>query len=555
MRRNSLKLAVGMTAVALVAAACSGGTPQAGTTGGTDGGSAGKAGGTLRVYASEPAFLLPSAGDDEPSIYVIRQLYRGLVKYNAETGKAENDLAESIESSDQKVWTIKVKPGFTFENGEPVNSDAFIRAWNYAAYSPNAQNNAYFMSRIAGIDDLTSEDPDGDGPKTAPEPKAKELSGLKKVSDTEFTVELKEPFAAFPSTIGYSGFFPMADACIKDEAAAKACNETPIGNGPYKIEGKWEHNVAVNLVRSDTWKGEDKGMADKIENKIFADVDAGYAAFQAGELDVMYTIPPPRYKEAKSQYGDRLYEVPGNSFTYVGLPLYNENFKDKKVRQALSLSLDRKGIIDAVFDGRFTPATGFVAPTFEGFRDGACKYCKQDVEQAKKLLAEAGGWKGGKLTLWANAGAGHEKWLQAVGDQIKAALGIDYEIRANLQFPEYLATADAKKFTGPFRLGWGPDYPVMETYLAPLYGTGASSNNSTYANPEFDKLVTEGNSAPDTAAAIQKYQAAEDLIGEDMPVIPMWFSKVAAIYGENVDTFNWNKISGAEYGKITLKQS
>jgi len=548
--RRSAIIAVATAMTMLGAAACSSSdTPAPGA---TDGGKAtGQAGGDLRIYASEPAFLLPTAADDEPSILVVRQLYRGLVKYNADTGAAEMDLAESIESSDQKNWTIKLKPGYTFENGEPVNADAFIRAWNYAAYSPNAQNNAYFMSRFAGIDDMTSTDPDGDGPKTAPEPKAKELAGLKKVSDTEFTVELKEPFAAFPVTMGYSGFFPMAQKCLDD---TKACNETPIGNGPYKIEGKWEHNVGVTLVRSDSWKGEEKGKADKLSYKIFADVDAGYAAYQAGEIDVMYTIPPARYKEAKAQYGDLMYEAPGDSFTYVGMPLYNDNFKDKRVRQALSLSLDRQPIIDAVFDGRFTAATGFVGPTFEGFRPDVCKYCKQDVAKAKQLLAEAGGWKGGKLVLWANAGAGHEKWLQAVGDQIKAALGIDYEIRANLQFPEYLATADAKKFTGPFRLGWGPDYPVIESYLKPLYGTGGSSNNSTYANPEFDKLITEGDGAADIPSAIKKYQAAEDLIGEDLPVIPMWFSKVAALYSSNVDTFVWNKISDAEYGKITLKQ-
>ena len=141
-----------------------------------------------------------------------------------------------------------------------------------------------------------------------------------------------------------------------------------------------------------------------------------------------------------------------------------------------------------------------------------------------------------------------------MGDQIKAALGIDYEIKVNLQFPEYLATADAKKFTGPFRLGWGPDYPVIEIYLKPLYGTDASSNNSGYSNPEFDKLITEGDSAADLAGAIAKYQAAEDIVGEDIPVIPMWFSKVAALYSSNVDNFVWNKISDAEYGKITLKQ-
>jgi ABC-type transport system substrate-binding protein len=544
MRRKFLKVAVAATAIALFASGCSGGD------GDGEGTATDQSGGELRVYDSEPAFLLPSAADDEPSIYVIRQLYRGLVKYNAETGAPENDLAESVESTDQKLWTIKIKSGYTFENGEPVNSDAFIRAWNFAAYSPNAQNNAYFMGRIAGIDDVSSTDPDDDGPKPAPEPKAKELSGLKKVDDLTFTVELTEPFSGFPAQIGYSGFFPMAQACVDDH---EACNEKPIGNGPYKIEGTWEHNVGITLARSDTFAGE-KGKPDKILYRIYAEVDAAYAAFQAGELDVLYTLPPARYKEAKSTFGDRMYERPSDSFTYVGLPVYQDEFKDKRIRQALSLSIDRQGIIDAVFDGRFSPATGFVSSGFEGYREGTCKYCTQDVAKAKQLLQEAGGWKGGKLQLWANAGAGHEQWLQAVGDQIKAALGIDYELKVNLQFPEYLATGDAKKFTGPFRLGWGPDYPYIESYLQPLYGTDAGNNSSGYSNPEVDKFITEGDSAATMSDGIASYQKAEDIIGEELPVIPMWFGKVAAVYSDNVETFVWNAISDADYGQMTMKQ-
>lgn len=543
MRGKSLKVAVAATAIAMFATGCGSGDDDSTSTT--------QSGGELRVYASEPAFLLPTAADDEPSIYVIRQLYRGLMKYNVDSGAPELDLAESVESTDQKLWTIKVKSGYKFDNGEPVNADAFIRAWNYAAYGPNAQNNSYFMQRIAGIDEMASEDPDGDGPKKAPEPKAKELSGLKKVDESTFTVELKEPFSGFPATIGYSGFFPVAEACLAD---TKACNEKPIGNGPYKIDGSWQHNVGITLTRSDSWAGE-KGKPDKINYRIFADVDAGYAAFQAGELDVMYTLPPARYKEAKSQYGDRMFEQPSDSFTYIGMPTYNPNFKDKRVRQALSMAIDRQAIIDAVFDGRFTPATGVVAPTYDGFRPDVCKYCKLDVAAAKALLAEAGGWKGGKLTLWANAGAGHDKWLQAVGDQLKANLGIDYELKVNLQFPEYLATADANKFTGPFRLGWSGDYPVLETYLKPLYGSGGSSNNSDYNNPEFDALIKQGDAAASIAEAIPVYQKAEDLVVEDLPVIPMWFGKAAAIYSENVDKLVWNAISDADYGQTTLKQS
>src|SRR5262245_28344680 len=135
--RTPFTLAIGTAAVALLAAGCTS------TPGTSPDNSNADAGGELRIYASEPAFLVPTAADDDPSIQVIRQVYRGLIKFNKDTGAAENDLAESITSTDNTTWTIKIKPGYKFTNGEAVNSDSFIRAWNYAAYGPNAQNNAY----------------------------------------------------------------------------------------------------------------------------------------------------------------------------------------------------------------------------------------------------------------------------------------------------------------------------------------------------------------------------------------------------------------------------
>jgi peptide/nickel transport system substrate-binding protein len=538
-------LAIGTAALALFAAGCTS-TP---TTPPVDPNA--DAGGELRIYASEPAFLVPTAADDDPSIQVIRQVYRGLVKYNTETGAAENDLAEDISSTDNINWTIKIKPGHKFTNGEAVNADSFIRSWNYTASGPNAQNNEYFMHRIDGIDDMAAgEDPDGDGPLPAPAPKATELSGLKKVDDLTFTVKLVGPFSGFPATVGYSGFFPVADACLDN---FDACNETPIGNGPYKIEGSWQHDDQIVLVRNDEWPGgKADSKADKLTYKIYADVGAGYDAFTAGDLDVMYAIPPAKVKEAKSTLGERFYERASNTFTYLGFPLYNDNFKDKRVRQAFSMAIDRQAIIDAVFDGRFKVAQGVVSPNFDGYRPNVCQYCKLDVTKAKALLAEAGGWKGGTLQLYANAGAGHDAWLQAVGDQLKTNLGIDYQLNVSLQFAQYLETADNRGFTGPFRLGWGPDYPVIETYLAPLYGTGGSSNNSVYSNSAFDAAITQGDSAKTIAEGIAAYQKAEDVVVEDLPVIPMWFGQVAAVRSENVDKWVYNPISGVSYGEITL---
>lgn len=535
---SPVKVAIAATAIALIAAGCTK-SPQPETP---------AAGGTIRAGTSEPAGLTPE-WDDSPSITIIRTIYKGLVENDNKDGHVVNVIAQSIESTDNKVWTVKLKNNFKFHNGEPVNADSFIDAWNYVSYGPNAAPNAPFFSSVVGWSDLQAEDPDGDGPLKAPDPKAKTMSGLKKLDDFSFQVTLENPFVGWPATVGYSGFFPMAKACLAD---IKACNETPIGNGPYKIEGSWKHNVGVTVVRNNDYPGQ-KGKADKIEFKIYDKIDTGYADFEAGELDIWDGVPPAKFKEAKGKYADRLFEAPSNSFTYVGMPMYVDAFKDVKIRQALSLAIDRQAIIDAVFDGRFSVAQGVVSPNFEGYRPGVCKFCKYDAAQAKALLAEAGGWKGGKIVLWANAGAGHDKWLQAVGDGWKKDLGIDYELKVDLQFPQYLATADGAKFTGPFRLGWGPDYAFLETYLNPLYSTTGSSNNSKYSNPAFDKLMVDAAGAKSIADGIKIYQQAEDIIVSDLPVIPMWFGKVANVRSENVKEYVYNPIHGTDYTSITLK--
>jgi ABC-type oligopeptide transport system substrate-binding subunit len=264
----------------------------------------------------------------------------------------------------------------------------------------------------------------------------------------------------------------------------------------------------------------------------------------------MYTVPPARIAEVTAL--ETHLQLPGDSFTYVGLPLYLPQFEDPRVRQAISLAIDRQPIIDAVFDGTRTPATGLVSPNFDGYREGACEFCVYDPERAQQLLDEAGGWQGGTLKLEANAGAGHEDWMQAVGDQLRENLGIDYELAINLEFPEYLARSDADEFEGAFRLGWGPDYPVMETYLAPLYGTGGSSNNANYDNPEFDDLIRQGDSAASLEEAIPFYQQAEDLVLADMPVVPMWWADEIAVWSDNIENFVWNPINEPEYGQMVM---
>ncbi|MEU7132135.1 ABC transporter substrate-binding protein [Streptomyces sp. NPDC046261] len=498
-------------------------------------------GGELRVFAEEPGHLVPGNVNQSESLIVDSVLYSGLVRYDPKTLQPVNVQADSITpSADQKVWTVRLKKHLTFHNGEPVDADAYIRAWNHTAYGPNEQANNDFFRSIQGFGDLQAgPDPDGSGPLRPAPPKARQLSGLKKIDDRTFKVTLNEPYSGFKAMLGYVGFHPMAKACLAD---LRACDEKPIGNGPYRME-KWEHNKVIETVRFERYAG-DKGKSRRITFKLMENVSDGYAAFEKGELDVVRKLlPGDKLPEARQKYGANLIEVPMASLQRIAFPTYDARFKDKRVRQAISMAVDRKAIIDKIYHGAHVPADGFVSPVFPGARS-SCAYCAYAPDKARQLLAEAGGWQGGKLELWTNAGADHQVWMAELGEQLKRNLGIDYEVKADLPYSPYVEKIHANAMTGMFRSGWNSDYPSMENFLTPLYGKNGSTAVTGWSDPRFDELVAKGNRAATPAEAVSFYQQAEDLVAEDMPAMPVWYVKGSTLYSDKFTDAVVNPVGG-----------
>ena len=272
---------------------------------------------------------------------------------------------------------------------------------------------------------------------------------------------------------------------------------------------------------------------------MYTDINTAYTDVQAGNLDILPDTPPDVLTSAPDEFGERFVEAPSSSFTYVGFPTYDPRFADKRVRQAFSMGIDRAAISEAIFNGSRTAADDAIAPVVTGYREGACQYCQLDAEAANALLDEAGFDRTQPVELWFNAGAGHDAWMQAVGNQLRENLGIaDYTLRGDLEFAEYLPKGDEKGFTGPFRLGWSMDYPSAQNYLEPLHSTSAlppsGSNSAFYSNPEFDSLVDQGNAAATEEEAIALYQQADDLLLEDMPIAPMFFDVEQLVHSEAV---------------------
>jgi oligopeptide transport system substrate-binding protein len=539
-----LRWAVGVTVIALATAACGGGSGSSGGSGGS--------GGVVRASWGDPQNPLEPANTNEvQGGKVLDMIFRGLKKYNPKTAAAENMVAQSITTGDSQNFDIKLKPGWTFSNGEPVNADSFINAWNYDALLKNAQLNASFFSYIDGYDKVH---PDTPGGKST----AQTLSGLTKVGDLEFKVRLNQKFSLFPDTLGYSAYYPLPKAFFSDH---KAWLAKPVGDGPYEITS-YTKGTGMSLRKWDGYKGPDAAANKGVDLRVYTDNNTAYTDLQAGNLDLVDDIPASQLRNVKSDLGSRYINEPAGIIQTLSFPLYNPRWSaanSAKIRQGLSMAINRKQITQQIFQNTRTPATDWTSPVLGaagGYKSGLCgAECDYDPAKAKQLIQQAGGLPGGSITISYNADTGsHKEWVDAVCNSINNALGSNRAcVGAPVgTFADFRNKITNKQLDNPFRAGWQMDYPLIQDFLQPQYYTGASSNDSHYSNPAFDKLVNQANAETSSGAAVSRYQEAEQQLVKDMPAIPLWYQNGSAGYSQNISNVTLNPFSVPVYNEIKV---
>ena len=544
MRANSRAMAVaGISAVALLATACGGDSDSDSTDAGSAGG-AGKTGGEIVMGGCNPENPLVAGNTAETcGGDVLDVLTAKLMKYDPETAEASEDIAESIETEDNQNFTVKIKKGYKFHDGTEVKAKNFVDAWNYTAHGPNAQQGAYFFEPIEGYEEVSGEDS-----------KVKELSGLKVVDDYTFTIKTTGKVSNLPLRLGYTAFAPQPDSFFEDEDK-EAFGKSPVAAGPYKFVS-WEDNKSIVLEKFADYSGERGGQVDKITFQIFQDQDAEYTALQAGQVDIIRQVPASALVDDtyKTDLPDRNLDEPNSTLQFLGLNYkVDKKLADVKVRQAISMAIDRPTIIKEIFNNAFTPATGWVSPVVDGYKEGACgEYCTYDPEKAKQLLEEGGGYDG-KLTLTYNGDGGHKEWTEAVCNSIKNAIEIDCVATPTVDFATMLTALGEREVKGLYRMGWVMDYPSIENYLAPIYGKGASSNYSDFDSPEFQKKMAEANAAATPEEANALYQEAEGIVAEDFTTIPTWYGKTIIGWSEKVDNVKATPFGNPDLTQVTVK--
>lgn len=494
---------------------------------------------TISYHGTEPENeLIPGHTTESGGVKVIAALFRGLVCYDPVDARPRNAVAESITSTDSTVFTIKLKNGWTFHDGSPVTATSFVDAWNHTAHGPNGMQASSFLSHIEGFSEVNS-----------PDSTVTRLSGLRVVDDHTFVVTLSEPFSEFPVTLGCSAFFPLPKVFFEDRAAYEA---HPVGNGAFRFVSR-EREKNILLKRYDEYAGDDRPHIGGIDFRIYASLEDAYRDVVADRLDYLDVTP------FWALEGDRYQkDLPGRTHdrTYLGIqtisfPLYDSRYADPRVRQAISMSIDRVKLIDKIFQGHQVPADGLVPPAVSGRAENqGGELCTYSPTRARELF-DASGFKGG-IELTSNVDSPNQPWMEEVCVSVTETLGVPCSFVPIATLGEFRRKLNAQEITAVFRSGWIADYPSIENFLGPMFRTGASDNVGKYSSPVVDSLLSAADTAPTSERAWELYQQAERAILQDMPTIPIWYQSTLSAWSTRLRNVQPNPFRELDVYSVTV---
>jgi len=487
----------------------------------------GKVGGTFRLSIVEPTAIDPWNSQESEGILVTKNLFDTLTTVGP-GGKIEKQLAASY-STDATCnnWTFNIKPGQKFSNGETVDAASIKRGMTRTALGTAASDVAYHMAGVKGFDAMQA--------SKVSDPTKVDFSGLT-ASGLVLKVALSAPDCEFDLKTAQPVFSPVP---VQAGAASNTTfNDTPIGNGPFKMAQPWQHDKSITLVRNDAYTDGPKALLDKVVLTINDGSNSSFEdkGLQNGDFDYARPSPDDLKALAAKYYSPDLATnafIKYQSFgiNYLLVNVVNKPLDSVKAREAVSYAIDRDAIIKGVLKDSVTKATSFVSPPFatQGtYQPGICASCvKQDTTKAKALAKEAGLGAGTKVSIAFNTGGGHEGWVQAVAGELGDVLGWNVNIKPG-PFKELLKAESNPAGSGLFRAAWSADYPTSWDFLEPLLGTQPANNpgdnRGRYTNKAFDALLAAGQASTDPAVRAAKYKDAEKIaIGQDLALIPLWY--------------------------------
>lgn len=471
--------------------------------------------GLLRIaQRNEPATLDPQLATLPDEFFIIRALSEGLVTPDPAGGPPRPAAAESwTTSADGLTWTFRLRPGARWSNGQPVTAGDFVfsarRILTPAFAAPKAsmflgvhQAAAFHHGELADFAAVGFAAPD---PHT-------------------LVITLAHPDPDFLALAASGPWIPVHPAAVapldgpdpRDGAWTRPSRY--VGNGPFVL-ADWRPHQHIEVRRNSAYRAVAAVRLDGIRFVALDNGEAEERAFRAGQVHVTMAVPAAKLAAYRAAQPPVLRSVPLHETRYVALNVARPPLDRPEVRRALALALDRTALTTLLAGGQ-RPAFSFIPPGLGGYTPTA--RLTEDAAAARRLLAAAGFPEGrGFPVLEFSAWGVTPALLEAIQQQWKRTLGIDVAI-VQREARTHLAALAA----GDFALGFItaiPDYDSAADLLADLMSAGAG-NYPQWRHPAYDRLVAAALASPDPADRRAGLQAAEALLLQELPLVPLYFN-------------------------------
>ena len=452
--------------------------------------------------ANSPAVLDPRIGADEQSQKAHQLLFNTLLRIDNDL-RVVPELAESFEQLDPVTYVARLRHGVRFHNGRELTAaDVVYTFGSFLDPKFGGRSGAYrLLGAVRAIDAYTVE------------------------------FKLKEPFASFPINLVMG---------IVQEGSGQSNTRSPIGTGPFRLVEFVPDDRLVLAPFAEYWGG--APASPGLVLKVVPDDTMRGLELRKGTIDlVVNDLSPDIIWELRGEGRLRTETAPGTDYAYVGLNLKHPALANLDVRRAIGHAIDREAIVSHLRRGLATEAVGIVPPMSWAFEDDVFQF-RHDVAEAKRLLDAAGfpdpdgDGPQPRLSLTLRTSTSEVYRLQAAAiqqDLAQAGIRVDVRSTETLTLFADIARGNFQMYTAVFVGVTDPDM------LRRVFHSGqrppAGVNRVHFQNPEVDRLIDAAARATDDGQRGALYSAAQKIIAQEAPYIPLWYRTNVAVFQPDVD--------------------
>jgi peptide/nickel transport system substrate-binding protein len=415
-------------------------------------------------------------------------------------------LATGFEWSDNdKVLTIKLRPGLKFDDGEPLDAEAV---------KYNFERNINLPGSLRKIELLA-------------------VTSVEAVDPVTVKVNLKEPQAPLPSMLT-----DRAGMMISPKAAktlGENFGSAPSCAGPFKFVSRAAQGRII-LEKSPSYFDAANVFIDRVEMLAVTDTTIRLANLQSGQFDLIERVSPTDIDQIKKDSRLKLATAPDLGYGSLTFNVNNgprsATFKDPRLREAVDLAIDRVALAKVAFNDAFIPGSQFIGPLSYYYRKDAGVQ-KRDVERAKQLLKEAG-QPNFSFKLSTRPDRDFQVPAQVIQSMLKDA-GINMEIDTQ---ENVTMMSNGVKGNLEASMSFWSGRIDPDGNIASFVHSQGSLNTHKYTNPEMDRLVDQGRQMNDPAARKAIYDKVGELFNKERPLLVLWHRQIFIAHTTKVTGFN-----------------